>query len=109
VTPILIVLIAGVVAHTIVGVITRTPEEDQTPLRWKAWHSFIVGLASTAVLATIVVLYAVLTGVMLPFWTLILAADVITLGWKLHQHYQRTRERRALKNLMDRPAFGEEP
>lgn len=106
-TPILIVLIAGVVAHTIVGVITRTPEEDQTPRRWKAWHSFIVGLASTAVLVTIAVLYAVLTGVMLPFWTLILASDVITLGWKLRQHYQRTQERRALQNLMDRPAFGE--
>lgn len=108
-TAIVIVLISGVVAHTIVGVITRTPEEDQTPLRWQTWHSFLIGFASAAVLVTLAVLCAVITGVMPPFWTLILAADVVTLGWKLRQHHHRTRERRALQNLLDRPAFGEGP
>lgn len=104
---IVIVLIAGVIAHTIVGVITRTPEQDQTPLRWKTWHTFLVGLVSTLGLVTMAVLCAVVTGTMPPLWSVFLAADVITLGWKLRQHQQRVQERRHLKNLLERPSYGE--
>jgi hypothetical protein len=107
VSPLVIVLIVGVILHTIVGVITRTPEEDQTPLRWKMWHTFLTGLLSTAVLVAIAIGYYLATGIMLPFWTLILAADVVTLTWKLWKHQQRVQERRALQGLFDQPSLGE--
>lgn len=105
--PLVIVLIVGVILHTIVGVLTRTPEQDQTPLRWKCWHTFLAGLASTAVIVAVVVGYYLATRVILPFWAFVLAVDVLTVAWKLRQHWQRVQERRALKNLLDRPSFGE--
>jgi high-affinity Fe2+/Pb2+ permease len=107
VSPFVIVLAVGVVLHTIVGVITRTPEEDQTPLRWKAWHTFLTGLASTALIVAVVIGYHLATGVMLPFWALLLAVDLLTLGWKLREHHKRVQERQALKSLFDRPSHGE--
>jgi uncharacterized BrkB/YihY/UPF0761 family membrane protein len=107
VTPFVIVLIVGVVLHTIVGLITRTPEEDHTPFRWKAWHTFITGLLSTALIVAVWVGYAVTTGNTLPFWSLVLSADLITLGWKLWKHRQRVAERRSLQSLFDRPSLGE--
>lgn len=106
-SPFVIVLIAGMVLHTIVGVITRTPEEDQTPLRWKAWHTFLAGLAATAVIIAVMVGYYLATGVLLPYWALLLAADVLTLSWKVWRHRQRVRELRALQGLFDRPSLGE--
>ncbi|MGP3737960.1 hypothetical protein ACTWJ9_33155 (plasmid) [Streptomyces sp. GDS52] len=106
--PVLIVLIVGVVLHALVGVITRTPEDDQTPLHWQAWLTFLAGLASTAALVALAVGYRLATGVMLPFWTLILAADLFTLAWKLWKHRQRVAERRSLQSLFDRPSLGED-
>jgi tetrahydromethanopterin S-methyltransferase subunit C len=107
VSPLIIVLIVGVVLHTIVGVITRTPEEDQTPLRWKCWHTFLIGLGSVAVILAVMAGYYMATGVLLPYWALLLATDVLTLGWKLRKHQQRVRERSALQNMFDRPSLGE--
>lgn len=106
-TPLTIVLIAGVILHTVVGVATRTPEEDQTTLRWKCWHSFLVGLASTAVIVAVLVGYYLAAGVLLPFWSLVLAVDILTLAWKLWKHRQRIQERRSLQSLFDRPTLGE--
>lgn len=106
-TPLIIVLIVGVVLHTIVGVATRAPEEDQLLLRWKTWHTFLTGLASTAVIVAVIVAYYLATGVMLPFWALVLAADVLTVGWKLWKHRQRLLERRTLQSMFDRPTLGE--
>lgn len=106
-TPLIIVLIVGVVLHTIVGVITRTPEEDQTPLRWKTWHSLLTGATSTAVIVAVTVGYYLAAGVMLPFWALLLAVDVLTLAWRLCKHRQRIQERRAIQALFDRPSLGE--
>lgn len=106
-TPLLIVLAAGIVLHTIVGIITRTPEEDHTPLRWKAWHTFLTGLASTALIVAVAIGYYLATGVLLPFWALVLAVDLLTVGWKLAKHRQRMAERRSLQSLFDRPSLGE--
>ncbi|MFD9249589.1 hypothetical protein [Streptomyces bottropensis] len=107
-TPLIIVLIVGVVLHTVVGVVVRTPEEDQTLLRWKAWHTFLTGLASAAIMVAVVVGCYLATKVMLPFWALLLAVDVLTMGWKLWKHRQRIMERRFLQSLLDRPSFGEQ-
>lgn len=106
-SPLIIVLILGVVFHTLVGVITRTPEDDQTPLRWQAWLTFLIGLASTAALVALAVGYRLATGIMLPFWTLVLAADLVTIAWKLWRHRQRVQERRHLQSLFDKPSLGE--
>lgn len=106
-TPLIIVLAVGVALHTLVGVITRTPEDDQTPLHWQAWLTFLAGLTSTVALVALAVGYSLATGVMLPFWTLILAADLFALAWKLWKHRQRVQERRALQDLFDRPSSGE--
>jgi len=106
-TPLLIVLAVGIVLHTIVGLITGTPEEDQTPLRWKAWHTFLTGLASTALIVAVAVGYHLATGVLLPFWALVLAVDLLTVAWKLVKHRQRVAERRALRSLFERPSLGE--
>lgn len=106
-TPFIIVLAVGVILHTIVGVITRTPEEHQTPLRWKCWHTFLAGLVSTTAIVAVVVGYYLATGVMLPFWVLLLAVDLLTVGWKLWKHQQRVQERRALQGLFDQPSLGE--
>lgn len=106
-TPLVIVLIIGVVLHTTVGLITRTPEEDRSPLRWKTWHSLLAGLASTAVIVAVVIAYQLATGVLLPFWALVLTADLLMLGWKLWKHQQRRAERQALQSLFDQPAHRE--
>lgn len=106
-TPLIIVLAIGVLLHTLVGVAVRAPEEDQTQLRWRAWHTFLTGLASTAIMAGIVVGCHQATGVRLPFWAVVLAVDVLTLGWKLWKHRRRLLERRALQSLFDRPSLGE--
>lgn len=105
--PFIIVLITGVVLHTIVGVITQTPEEDQTQLRWKVWHTFLAGVASVAVIAAVMAGYYLAAGVWLPYWSLLLASDVLTLSWKVWKHRQRVREMRALQGLFDRPSLGE--
>jgi L-asparagine transporter-like permease len=107
VSPLLIVLAVGIVLHTIAGILTRTPEEDQTPLRWKAWHSLLTGLVSTALMVAVIIGYYLATDVLLPFWTLVLAADLMTLAWKLAKHHQRVKERRALQELFDKPSPGE--
>jgi 4-hydroxybenzoate polyprenyltransferase len=107
VTPLIIVLVVGVVLHTIVGVITRTPEEDHTPLRWKTWHSLLTGFVSTTVIVAVTVGYYLASGIWLPFWALVLAVDVLTLGWKVWKHRKRIQERRAIQALFDRPSLGE--
>ncbi|WP_461712189.1 hypothetical protein [Streptomyces sp. DSM 41013] len=106
-SPLIIVLIVGVILHTIVGVITRTPEEDQAPFRWRLWHTFLTGLLSTVGIVAVWVSYAVSTGSTLPFWTLVLAVDLVTLAWKVWKHRQRVAERRSLQSLFDRPSLGE--
>ncbi|MFC9891527.1 hypothetical protein [Streptomyces pilosus] len=108
-TPLLIVLAAGAVLHTIVGLITRTPEDDHTPLRWKAWHTFLAGIVSGAVILAAAIGWYAATGVLLPFWSLVAAADVLTVGWKLVQHRRRIAEQRSLQSLFDRPSLGEAP
>lgn len=106
-SPFVIVLIAGMVLHTIVGVITRTPEQDQTPIRWKAWHTFLAGIVSTAVIIAVMIGYYLVTGIVLPYWALLLATDLLTLAWKVRKHWQRVRELRALQGLFDQPSLGE--
>ncbi|WP_055693239.1 hypothetical protein [Streptomyces prasinopilosus] len=106
-TPLIMALVVGVILHTLVGIITRTPEDDQTPLHWQAWLTFLVGLTSTAAIVVIAVGSRLAAGFMLPFWALILAADLLTLAWKLWKHRQRVAERRSLQSLFDRPSHGE--
>lgn len=106
-TPLLIVILAGVIAHTIVGMITRTPEENHAPLRWKAWHSFLVGIISAMATVTAVIVIYLATGTLVPYWVVVAVADLIALGWKLRQHHQRILERRSLQSLFEQPAAGE--
>ncbi|MFM9780424.1 hypothetical protein [Streptomyces scabiei] len=103
--PITNVLILGVALHTIVGVITRTPEADHTPLRWKAWHSFLVGMVSAAAIAAVAFLVWLATGIWPPFWAMLLAVDLGTVAWKLRKHQIRVRQRKALQHLFDRPSY----
>jgi NADH:ubiquinone oxidoreductase subunit 6 (subunit J) len=107
VTAILIVLIAGAIAHAIVSHLTRTPEEDQTPRRWKYWHTAVAGIISGIALAAVALLVWVATGAFPPVWTLLAASDVLAIGWKVHHHRKRSHERRELKALFERPSFGE--
>lgn len=106
-TPFIAVLIAGSVLHAITNWITRTPEDDQSPYRWKLWHTFLAGLVSTGALVVIAVLIWLTTSILVPFWAVLLAADLLTVGWKLRQHQHRIRERQALQALLDRPSYGE--
>lgn len=106
-TPFIIVLAIGFILHTTVGFITRTPEQDRAPLRWRAWHTFLAGLASGAVTIAIWIGYWAATGTILPYWALLLAADVLTAAWLLVQHRKRQRERSSLQSMFDRPSFGE--
>jgi len=107
VTPFIIVLAVGFVLHTAVGFITRTPEQDRTPLRWRAWFTFLAGAVSAAVTLAVWFGYWAATGVFLPYWALLLTADVLTVVWQLVQHRKRQRERRSLQSMFERPSFGE--
>jgi hypothetical protein len=106
-TPFIIVLAIGFILHTAVGFITRTPEQDRSPLRWRAWHIFLAGLASGAVTIAAWIGYWAATGTVLPYWALLLAADVLTAVWQLVQHHKRQQERRALQTLFELRSFGE--
>lgn len=106
-SPILIVLIVGFILHTIIGTLTRTPEEDNAPLRWKSWHSFLSGLLTTGAIVAVIVGFYLATHVMLPFWALLLAADLLTAVYRLWMHRQRVQERRTIQNLFDHPSHGE--
>lgn len=106
-TAIIIVLIAGAIAHATVSHLTRTPEEDHTPRRWKYWHTAIAGIISGIALAAVALLVWIATGTFPPVWTLLAASDVMAIGWKLHHHRKRSHERRQLKALFERPSFGE--
>jgi len=107
VTPILIVLIAGALAHGTVAYLTRTPEEDQTPRRWKTWHTIVTGIVSGILIAIAAALIWVVTGAIPPLWILFAVSDALTIAWRLRQHRARSIERRALQNLFERPSFGE--
>lgn len=102
-----VVIIAGSVLHALVGLYTRTPEEKQTPLQWKAWHTFLAGLVSTITVLAVMACCYLASGVLLPFWAFLLTADLLTVGWKLWKHQQRRAELRALRDLFDRPSLGE--
>ncbi|MFI2620479.1 hypothetical protein [Streptomyces sp. NPDC018584] len=106
-TPFVIVLIVGFVLHVAVGAIIRTPEEEHATLRWKTWHSFLTGLLTTGVILAVVVGFYVATHVLLPFWALLLAADLLAAGYRLRRHSQRVQERRAIQSLYDHPSHGE--
>ncbi len=106
-TPIILVLIAGALAHGTVSYLTRTPEEDQTPHRWKLWHTAVAGFVSGILIVTVAALIWVATGTFPPIWVLLAASDVLTIAWKLHRHRTRRIERQALQNLFERPSFGE--
>jgi hypothetical protein len=107
VTPIVIVLIAGALAHGTVSYLTRTPEEDQTPHRWKLWHTAVAGFVSGILIVTVAALIWVATGTFPPIWVLLAVSDALTIAWKLHRHRTRTSERKALQALFERPSFGE--
>lgn len=106
-TAIILVLLAGALAHGTVSYLTRTPEEDQTPRRWKTWHTIVTGIVSTILMAIAAALIWVATGTFPPVWALLAVSDAITIGWKLNRHRTRTSERRALQALFERPSFGE--
>ncbi|WP_330328228.1 hypothetical protein [Streptomyces pseudovenezuelae] len=106
-TAIIIVLIAGAIAHTVVSHLTRTPEEDQTPRSWKYWHTAVAGIVSGIALGAVALLVWIATGTFPPVWTLLAASDVLAIGWKLHHHRKRSHERRQLKAMFERPSFGE--
>jgi hypothetical protein len=107
VTPILIVLICGAFAHGTVSYLTRTPEDDHTPRRWKFWHTAVAGVVSGILMAIVAALIWVATGTFPPVWALLAASDVLTIAWKLNRHRTRTSEREALQDLFERPSFGE--
>lgn len=106
-TPLVIVLIVGVILHTIVGVLTRTPEEDQTPRRWKLWHTAVAGFVSGIFIAIVAALIWIAAGAFPPLWALLAASDVLTIAWKLNRHRTRASERKGLQDLFERPSFGE--
>ncbi|MEW2402182.1 hypothetical protein [Streptomyces sp. NPDC046862] len=106
-TPLVIVLIAGFALHTAVGFITRTPEDDPTSLHWQALHAFLIGLGTTAVCVAVAACYFLATAMRLPFWPLLLTADLITTGLKLRLHLIRQRQRNAVKAQFDRASLGE--
>jgi len=107
VTAIILVLIAGALAHGTVSYLTRTPEEDQTPRRWKLWHTAVAGVVSGILMAIVATLIWSATGTFPPLWALLAASDVLTIAWKLNRHRTRTSERKALQALFERPSFGE--
>jgi hypothetical protein len=107
VNPLAVVIIAGLLAHTIVGTITRTPDDHHTPLHWKAAHSLLAGaVAGLATAGAAVVLWAGM-GVLVPYWALYAAADLVSIGGRLWRHRERLRERRTLEALYEQSAFGE--
>lgn len=106
-TPIIIVLIAGALAHGAASYLTRTPEEDQTPHRWKLWHTAVAGFVSGILIVTVAALIWVATGTFPPIWVLLAVSDALTIAWKLHRHRTRSSERKALQALFERPSFGE--
>lgn len=106
-TPYLIVVLAGVVLHTIVGAYTRTPEDEHTALGWRTWHTVILSLLTMAAMTSLGIVVWLATGLLLPAWALLATADGLALAWKIHRHHRRVVERRTLQSLYDQPALGE--
>ncbi len=75
-TGIIIVLICGALAHGTVNYLTRTPEEDQTPRRWKLWHTVVAGFVSGILIAIVAALIWVATSTLPPLWALLAASGV---------------------------------
>jgi Flp pilus assembly protein TadB len=94
-------LICVAILNRSVVLATRTPEEAQIPLRWWAWHTFLASLTSAALAVGVAVLIWLSTGVMLPFWLILITANAVAVGWKLRKHRHRIRERTALQALLD--------
>lgn len=106
-TPFVIVLIIGFVLHVAVGVITHTPADDSAPQRWRAWHSFLTGVLTTGLIVAVIVGFYLAGNIVLPFWPLLLTADLLTAAVRLWRHRQRVQERRAIQALFERPSHGE--
>ncbi|MEV8544555.1 hypothetical protein [Streptomyces sp. NPDC051572] len=95
-------LVCVVLFNRSVVLATRTPEEAEIPLRWKAWHTLLAAVVSGALAVGIAALTWLATGVMLPLWLILITANAVAVGCKLRKHRHRIRERTALQALLDR-------
>ncbi|MCF0086679.1 MULTISPECIES: hypothetical protein [unclassified Streptomyces] len=106
-TVFLLVIAGGALLHATANRLTRAPGDDRAPLRWTTWHSFLSGAAAMLAACALYALAVTTAGVTAPYWAVLLAADVLGVGWKVLRHRHRARERATLQAMFDQPSYRE--